>query len=131
MELLRQGLSIHLTVHPVIGDDAFIHVEVDREGEGDVLTALERDLLRVLTDVRDAVEDWAEMESRVDDVLRRLDTVDLPVDREELAEAKAFLQWLKDDHFTLLGFREYELVVVEDEDILRSVPGTGLGILRQ
>src|SRR5690349_8304606 len=28
MELLRQGLSIHLTVHPVIGTDSLIHVEV-------------------------------------------------------------------------------------------------------
>ena len=41
-----------------------------------------------------------------------------------------FLNWLANDHFTFLGFREYELVVVDGEDTLRVVPGSGLGILR-
>src|SRR6185312_11024314 len=45
-------------------------------------------------------------------------------------EGKAFLEWLVDDHFTFLGYREYTLERRGDDDVLRAVPGTGLGILR-
>ena len=33
--------------------------------------------------------------------------------------------------FIFLGYREYDLLEEHGEDILRSVPGSGLGILRQ
>ena len=35
---------------------------------------------------------------------------------EDLAEDLAFLEWLADDNFTLLGQRDYDLVAVEGED---------------
>ena len=35
-----------------------------------------------------------------------------------------------DQHFTFLGCRTYDLVRENGEDVLRAVPGTGLGILR-
>ena len=44
--------------------------------------------------------------------------------------AGAFLEWLADDHFTFLGYREYHLEREGDDEYLRGVPGTGLGILR-
>ncbi|MGH3365715.1 MAG: NAD-glutamate dehydrogenase, partial [Nocardioidaceae bacterium] len=47
-----------------------------------------------------------------------------------ITEACELLRWLADDHFTFVGYREYALQVVEGEDMLRAVPGTGLGILR-
>src|SRR5690606_32819504 len=59
---------------------------------------------------------------------------DLP--SEELEEARELLRWLADDHFTFLGYREYELAeeptdgASGDELSLTSTPGTGLGILR-
>lgn len=45
------------------------------------------------------------------------------------------MRWLCDDHFTFLGYREYELISETGadgtpEDVLSAVPGTGLGILR-
>ncbi len=51
--------------------------------------------------------------------------------REEVAENRAFLQWLTEDHFLLLGYRRHDLATVEGEDALRLVPGSGLGILRE
>ena len=47
-----------------------------------------------------------------------------------MSESRALLAWLADDHFTFLGYREYQLQDVDGEDALRAVPGTGLGILR-
>src|SRR2546430_13593289 len=46
------------------------------------------------------------------------------------AETQALLRWLADNHFTFLGYREYNLLEGPDGMALQAVPGTGLGILR-
>jgi glutamate dehydrogenase len=154
MELNRQGLTIHLPIHPVLTvrrDDAgtlvqvlpdgarphrglresVIHVEVDRQTEPAVLDRIRAGIERVLADVRAASEDWAPMRQRVREILTRLADEPPPVDREELAEARALLEWVDQGHFTFLGYRAYDLGVQDGEDVLRAVPGTGLGILRE
>ncbi|MBA2359266.1 MAG: NAD-glutamate dehydrogenase [Actinobacteria bacterium] len=152
MELTRRGSAIHLHVHPVVrvsrdtsghllelppaGSDAgtneaFLHVEVDRQTEPHLLEELTADLLRVLGDVRKAVTDWPAMRERIREIVQALDERPPPLEPAEVAEAKALLQWIEDDHFTFLGYREYELVREEGEDVLRAVVGSGLGILRE
>ncbi|MGW1317732.1 NAD-glutamate dehydrogenase [Streptomyces sp. NPDC002426] len=108
--------------------ESWIHVEIDRETDRADLKQITADLLRVLSDVRETVEDWEKMR---DAALRIAD--DLPAEPldelgdEEVEEARELLRWLAADHFTFLGYREYEL---RDSDALTAVPGTGLGILR-
>ncbi|MFG2609609.1 NAD-glutamate dehydrogenase [Streptomyces anulatus] len=108
--------------------ESWIHVEIDRETDRADLQQITADLLRVLSDVRETVEDWGKMR---DAALRIAD--DLPGEPlddladEEVEEARELLRWLAADHFTFLGYREYEL---KDSDALAAVPGTGLGILR-
>lgn len=108
--------------------ESWIHVEIDRETDRADLQQITADLLRVLSDVRETVEDWDKMR---DAALRIAD--DLPGEPlddladEEINEARELLRWLAADHFTFLGYREYEL---RDTDSLAAVPGTGLGILR-
>ncbi|WP_103533278.1 NAD-glutamate dehydrogenase [Streptomyces sp. SM11] len=108
--------------------ESWIHVEIDRETDRADLQQISADLLRVLSDVRETVEDWGKMR---DAALRIAD--DLPGEPlddladEEVEEARELLRWLAADHFTFLGYREYEL---KDSDALAAVPGTGLGILR-
>ncbi|MEV7613560.1 NAD-glutamate dehydrogenase [Streptomyces sp. NPDC089799] len=109
--------------------ESWIHVEMDRETDRADLKQITANLLRVLSDVREAVEDWEKMR---DAALRIADGLpDEPVAPDlheyELEEARELLRWLSDDHFTFLGYREYNLV---DGDALSAVPGTGLGILR-
>ena len=53
-----------------------------------------------------------------------------PLTEEEIAQGSELLRWLADDHFTFLGYREYRLERDGDDEMLRAVPGTGLGILR-
>ncbi|OEU87161.1 NAD-glutamate dehydrogenase [Streptomyces abyssalis] len=116
--------------------ESWIHVEIDRETERDDLKQISDDLLRVLSDVREAVEDWRKMRSAALDVAEELDSEptapDVPA--QEVEESRELLRWLADDHFTFLGYREYELseeVPDEDKELtLTPVPGTGLGILR-
>ncbi len=154
-ELTRQGRGIHVVIHPQVvvrrdltgrlieiltvppaGDlphdahtESWIHVEIDRETDRGDLKQITADLLRVLSDVREAVEDWEKMR---DAALRMADELPAePVASDlrdmEIDEARELLRWLADDHFTFLGYREYQL---REDDSLAAVPGTGLGILR-
>ncbi len=53
------------------------------------------------------------------------------VAQAELEEGRAFLEWLLQANFTFLGCRGYEIATADGEDVLRIVPGSGLGILRE
>ncbi|MEC4019633.1 NAD-glutamate dehydrogenase [Streptomyces sp. H27-D2] len=116
--------------------ESWIHVEMDRETDRADLKQITADLLRVLSDVRETVEDWEKMR---DSALRIAD--ELPAEPaaddlrdQEIEEARELLRWLAADHFTFLGYREYVLTSAAtesgEEDVLAAVPGTGLGILR-
>ncbi|MET7692475.1 NAD-glutamate dehydrogenase [Streptomyces sp. NPDC005483] len=155
-ELTRQGRGIHVVIHPQVvvrrdltgrlievltatpyaadlphdaHTESWIHVEIDRETDRGDLKQITHDLLRVLSDVREAVEDWEKMR---DAALRMADELPAePVATDlrdtEIDEARELLRWLAADHFTFLGYREYQL---RPDDSLAAVPGTGLGILR-
>ena len=87
---------------------------------------LEQDLHRVLHDVRVAVEDYSRMQARATWLADRLAAEGAGAP----AETVALLRWLADNHFTFLGYREYDLVDGPDGMALLALPGTGLGILR-
>ncbi len=151
MALTRHGSAIHLFIHPVVRvrrdaegrlvellpaeaeglAESLIHVEIDRQTEQELLDEVSAELHRALTDVRAAVEDWRAMRERVREIITELEERPPPVDPDELAEAKALLEWIEDDHFTFLGYREYELHTRDGEDVLSCVPGSGLGVLRE
>ena len=153
MEVNRQGLTLHLLVHPVLravrdangqitevgkpGEssngrlESFMHVEVDRQIDPAKLAALENGITRALTDVRGAVADWKPMQERMREVIRRLDSARSGVPQDELDEGRAFLEWLLDHHFTFLGSRDYAIAKRNGEDVLDIVPASGLGILRE
>lgn len=158
MEVNRQGYAIHLIIHPVMrvrrdGEgnlleilppgpaetaevpearyESFMHVEMSRETDPEDLTRLEQGLMRVLEDVRAAVDDWKPMVARMRQTVEAIRASPLPLAREEIAEGIAFLEWLMNDHFTFLGCRDYDLASENGEDVLKVVPGSGLGILRE
>src|SRR6266850_2434774 len=153
MEANRQGLTLHLVVHPVLrvtrdasGElvevsapadstagrlESFMHVEVDRQTDPAKLAELEGGIAKVLADVAAAVKDWRAMQARMVDVLSRIESARSAVPHAELEEGRAFLAWLLNHHFTFLGCRDYQLASVKGEDVLRIVPGSGLGILRE
>jgi glutamate dehydrogenase len=111
--------------------ESWTHIEIPPLGAGEA-EPLEADLLRVLGDVRGAVEDYFRMRARAvllaDDVLapegEGAGGADAPAEIAEL------LRWLADGHFTFLGYREYDLQIGPEGMALTAVPGTGLGILR-
>jgi glutamate dehydrogenase len=131
MEANRHGLTLHLIIHPVVAGESVMHVEVDRITDAAQLAELQADLGRILGDVRAAVEDWRRMAGQVRAIAAELERRPPPLGADELAEGRAFLEWLAADHFTFLGYRCHDLVAVEGEDALQAVRGSGLGILRE
>ncbi|SOY85768.1 NAD-glutamate dehydrogenase [Cupriavidus taiwanensis] len=154
MEINRQGLALHSAIHPVFrvwrggngieriapagageaGDnsrlESFIHFEIDRTGESSRLDALRNGISQVLVDVRAAVEDWPKMceitRATIGAMAQAPDAA-----APESVEARAFLEWMMDDHFSFLGQRDYQLIARDGRYYLRGVAGSGAGILRE
>ncbi len=148
-EILRRGLDLHLVLHPVLGvrrdeegrrlevglaeeegltAESMMHLEIDQTSEAR-LEELRQALTSVLDDVRRVVEDWHPMRDHVRELVEELEHRPPPVPDDELEEGRDFLEWLADDHFTFLGYREYDLVEEDGETYLRVRPESGLGLL--
>ncbi|MGZ5444084.1 MAG: NAD-glutamate dehydrogenase [Thermoanaerobaculia bacterium] len=150
MAVNRLGLTLHLIMHPILAiqrdargqlvdlgsngasqAESLMHVEVDRISEGDRLERLSSEIEGAVHDVRVAVRDWKAMAARLREIAAEIDLHPPPIAADELAEGRAFLDWLAADHFTLLGYRSHDLVSVNGEDGLKVVAGSGLGILSE
>ena len=153
MEANRHGLTLHQVIHPVLrvrrdgkGDlleilphssrnkgrlESFIRMELDRRTEPEMLQRLHDGILGVLGDVRRAVEDWPKIVAQMETAIAGTERSRPPLDAERTSEDLAFLRWLVDHHYTFLGYRDYDLVSEKGEDVLRIVPGSGLGLLRE
>jgi glutamate dehydrogenase len=147
--LLNCGLSIHTMVHPVftvrrdragriesIGTDgdgvaeSWQHIEVDRTSDPAQLAHVRSRIEAALGDVRVAVEDWPAMLRQARDLAAAVARKVPGLSRAETQEASAFLDWLADNHFTFLGYREYRLERGPAVDRLVPVAKSGLGLLR-
>ena len=152
-ELQHRGLPVRLLLHPIFktrrdrsgrlqeitgpGDQSWndghqesyiaIHTKAmqDREARelADALSA-------ILAEVRIVVADWRAMLERLTEAGRQLEMAPGSVPRDLLSELTAFVRWLAQDNFTLLGSREFELVGDASLGNLAPVEGSGLGVLR-
>jgi glutamate dehydrogenase len=110
------------------GRVSVIHVHIR------LLSAEEADQLRdrleaVLRQVRAAVGDWKPMLARLDHAISEFRYAPIPLDRDAVTEAIAFLEWLRDDNFTFLGMREFRYVGGARSGMLKRDDSKGLGIL--
>ncbi len=151
-ELNRRELTVHLTIHPVIqvkrdpngrwieavereSDDetaafeAYMHFRVT-EQSGDGLLEIQSGIEDVLADVKAATADWKKIRGRMDESIADLGTTPKHVPAEEVAETCDFLQWIHDDNFTFLGYREYAFERKGTKATATVVENGGAGILR-
>ncbi|MDP1688085.1 MAG: NAD-glutamate dehydrogenase, partial [Hydrogenophaga sp.] len=146
MAVNRSGRTLHWIVHPLlrVTRDAAGHVveiigaaqagagegqvvscilvECDRLASDPEALALRKTIEDTLQDVRLAVQDWRAMLSRVQVLNASFTALDASV----ADEAKSFLTWLEQGHFTFLAAEDYEL----KGKVLVPVPGTALGLLK-
>jgi glutamate dehydrogenase len=156
-ELTQEGRAIQLVAHPLFAvtrdaahrltavheldvteitkgmtAESWMRIHIERDFISDDLDQVVAGVARVLADVRKSVNDWSAMRTKAIEVsgdLRRMPPAG--IDPVDLEESIALLEWLTQDSFTFIGYREYDLVEQGGEDALRPVTGTGLGVLRE
>jgi glutamate dehydrogenase len=105
------------------------HFELDRVLPEEEVIALEADIATVLADIGLVVRDFTPMREAIGVMV---DTAKKSVHHysfEEISETVDFLNWLLDDNFVFLGYREYAVTDEGDGVAVKAVPATGLGIL--
>ena len=104
-------------------------IEIDRQSSDKDIKVLAKEIKSVLGDVFASVSDWREMSKKLSSTISELSTRPYPGEKQELAEATNFLNYLSDHHFTLLGYRRYDLRKVSGD--LELVPDTSssLGLM--
>ncbi len=107
--------------------ESFIHVHLDRIDDEAAQAALQAGLTRIYADVAVTAADHGAMVERLAEAAASYADAPCPLAPEEREEARAFLDWLRDGHFVLLGLREYRDAGGADH---AGVPGSGLGLLR-
>jgi len=146
----RLDMSVHITVHPIIRvirnsrgkltsmiqadqdngrSESYIRLAIDRETDPDRLEFIGQEIRNVLSDIRLTVRDWKKMRAKMLETRQSLRTAPQGVDSALHEENQAFLQWLVDDHFTFLGYREYKLSERNKNLVLEPVAGSALGLL--
>jgi glutamate dehydrogenase len=152
MVCAQGGLSVHLLAHPVFAvrrdargrlrelwldggrpgarAESWQLIQVDREPDARHLAALERRIRATLDDVRAATGDWRRMRAKAREAAALLGTARVRGQEREIREARALLEWMEDNHFTFLGYREYWLSRGARRDRLVPVTGSGLGLMR-
>lgn len=111
---------------------------IQREDDPARLERLVRAIERVLEDVIAATDDFHAMREQAESVreylkgLRARGAKGPYRDRaDELEEYADFVDWLLDEHFVFLGYREYRVFEDQGRQMLQLTPGSGLGILRR
>ncbi|NEZ04093.1 NAD-glutamate dehydrogenase [Wenzhouxiangella sp. XN201] len=151
LALSELGISAHLIIHPVMrvvrdqgghllrliddGDtdtgqaESMMHLQVDRQNYPEMLAKIETRILSALADVRRAVADWKPMLARSREIAAELPKSHAYLSDEARQEARDFFEWLADDHFTFLGYREYVIEKGTGGWVLRAIADSGLGIM--
>ncbi len=124
------GARIRAAFHPIIAvggqRTSVIALICDSLPEGS-RTALPESLRDTFAQGAVAVRDWKAMLARLKEARDGLSSA--PPKGGDIAEDIAFLDWLADDHFLLLGARTYSLGQSGEHGRLEPLTGTGLGVL--
>lgn len=151
--LVLLGYSIHITTHPVLaiergpkgqitsispfsGDPEELHLEavmrfeIDHIIEPKEIETMHKRLLEVMNDVRLVVDDWHPMRNIMLGLIDQFDAQKLPIEDYIKAENMAFLRWAKDNNFTFMGYRYYELQQQQNECFVVPDSTSGLGLFR-
>jgi glutamate dehydrogenase len=110
--------------------EAPIYIEIDRLADEKAMADLQLEIDHTLNDVRASVADWRQMLQRAENSLHELESNPPGLDAEELSESRDFLRWIINNNFTFLGSRDYKLIGNGTNRALQTIPGSGLGVLR-
>ena len=149
-DINKYNLLITILVHPMLyaeydknnaiktiqseRNDSFvrqshIHIQIIDALSQDMIEALEKDLYQSIDDVYIANRDWKKMLARLHDAKMELSHASLKLPLRELEKYCSFLDYVYNNNFTLLGYREYEFAESKGEIKSKTLKGRGLGVL--
>ena len=117
--------------HEAGAGESWMQISIERKRNPERLTRLKEQILCGLEDTRLAVQDWKEMMEKCTGYAQSIQQKNVPYPEDIREETSQFLEWLADDHFTFLGYREYEIREDKDGTFLEALEPSGLGILRK
>ena len=141
----RMGLTVHLTIHPVLhiernkaGEvtdvqqsatkastrEAYLQLHVDKRTSDDELELLQNEFAAVLADVQVVTDDWPAMVAFAQDTTAKLST--FAEGRTGIQEAASFLAWLAAGNFTFLSCCEF----LAENDGFKINKSASLGLLK-
>ncbi|NOU49372.1 NAD-glutamate dehydrogenase [Pseudoalteromonas sp. JBTF-M23] len=106
-------------------------IEIDRQTDKKEIEAFTKELESVLQDVSLAVQDWLPIRDKLKSVIKDLPKRHFNCDESEVKEAIEFLDWLTQDNFTFMGYRQYDLTPVQGDYELKHTAGTSLGLMKK
>jgi glutamate dehydrogenase len=146
MVLSNHACSLHTLVHPVIAitrdanghlqqvgtgtNESLMYLEIDRQANDEEMAKLATEIEAALNDVRESVMDWKAMRDKMLSIASEMKTRPMPSTQSQRVEAQDFLNWAANNHFTFLGYREYEVIDSNGQRMLAASPNSGLGLMR-
>ncbi len=106
-----------------------VHIHIRETISESLLKTLEEGLNNVIEDVYIANRDWKLMLDKLKDARDELAESKNKEDPEDIAQYSAFIDYLYDNNFTLLGYREYQFVKTKGGLKNRIIKGRSLGLL--
>ncbi len=149
-EINKHDLLIHLLVHPLVyvqydksgrlkdisekpqdnyKTQSHIHVQIHETLSQEELSALEAGLYTAIDDVFTANQDWREMLEQLKLSQEQLAASKTKRPPKEIEKYCAFLDYLYNNNFTLLAYREYEFVTRGGTLKSKTVKDSSLGLL--
>ncbi|MGH1397839.1 MAG: NAD-glutamate dehydrogenase [Alphaproteobacteria bacterium] len=149
-EINKRNYLIELVIHPILWvsykkgalqdiNDAdtdvcirqsHIHIHIKDSLSDAECKALYNDLMIALNDVYTCNQDWKAMLAQLKQARRDLENARTRRPLKEIRQYCAFLDYLYDNNFTLLGYREYEFVDKKKDGVKsKTVKNSSLGLL--
>lgn len=149
-EVNKHNLLIHLMVHPILYTkydsngalkditnervesmrrQSHIHIQIQDTLSDEMITALKEGMTEALDDVFIANRDWRPMLDKLQHARDELATASTKHPEKEIREYCDFLDYLHNNNFTLLGYREYEFTETKGDVKSKINKGAGLGLL--
>jgi glutamate dehydrogenase len=149
-EINKKNLLIDLLLHPVVyvrydksgkmtdASDtpkkdyvrqSHIHVHIRETLSDEQLRALEEGLTTALGDVSIANRDWKSMLEKLKETREELARAKTKYAPKDIERYCAFLDYLYDNNFTLLGYREYKFAGDDKNLASKTVKDSSLGLL--
>ncbi|PIP81230.1 MAG: NAD-glutamate dehydrogenase, partial [Gammaproteobacteria bacterium CG22_combo_CG10-13_8_21_14_all_40_8] len=150
MELNRLGITTHFMIHLPLSferdkagkvlsvsrvmtdadsqNETPMYIEVDRQSNPDKLKLIHDSIVTVLQDVHTVVRDWKPMKKKLKEAIKELESSKANLSKGDLTESVAFLNWISNNHFTLMGYSAYDINAVGGEYELVTSQEDALGL---